>query len=126
AIYDLAMRLIKGSKDEKFALQVWDNERLFEQLDLIMVWHYNKENPVTGTEPTSLKALEIAMRMDNVDDLPFPVGTVLNREQIEALHAYNEHDVIATIFFYVRSLTQIKLREELSVTFGKSFMNHSN
>lgn len=126
AIYDLAMRLIKGSKDEKFALQVWDNERLFEQLDLIMVWHYNKENPVTGTEPTSLKALEIAMRMDNVDDLPFPVGTVLNREQIEALHTYNEHDVIATIFFYVRSLTQIKLREELSVTFGKSFMNHSN
>lgn len=126
AIYDLAMRLIKGSKDEKFSLQVWDNERLFEQLDLIMVWHYNKENPVTGTEPTSLKALEIAMRMDNVDDLPFPVGTVLNREQIEALHAYNEHDVIATIFFYVRSLTQIKLREELSVTFGKSFMNHSN
>jgi hypothetical protein len=126
AIYDLAMRLIKGSKDEKFALQVWDNERLFEQLDLIMVWHYNKENLVTGTEPTSLKALEIAMRMDNVDDLPFPVGTVLNREQIEALHAYNEHDVIATIFFYVRSLTQIKLREELSVTFGKSFMNHSN
>lgn len=126
AIYDLAMRLIKGSKDEKFALQVWDNERLFEQLDLIMVWHYNKENPITGTEPTSLKALEIAMRMDNVDDLPFPVGTVLNREQIEALHAYNEHDVIATIFFYVRSLTQIKLREELSVTFGKSFMNHSN
>ena len=39
AIYDLAMKLIKGSKDEKFALQVWDNDRLFEQLDLIMVWH---------------------------------------------------------------------------------------
>lgn len=126
AIYDLAMRLIKGSKDEKFALQVWDNERLFEQLDLIMVWHYNKENPVTGTEPTSLKALEIAMRMDEVEDLPFDVGTVLTRDEIEVLHAYNEKDVIATIFFYVRSLTQIKLREELSVTFGKSFMNHSN
>lgn len=126
AIYDLAMRLIKGSKDEKFALQVWDNERLFEQLDLIMVWHYNKENPVTGTEPTSLKALAVAMRRPTVEDLPFPVGTVLNREQIKVLHSYNQNDVIDTIFFYVRSLTQIKLREELSVTFGKSFMNHSN
>ncbi|MGL4895141.1 MAG: hypothetical protein ACRC47_09930 [Shewanella sp.] len=126
AIYDHAMTLIKGSKDEKFALQIWDRDRLFEQLDLIMLWHYNKENPATGTEPTSLKALEIAMRMDNVEDLPFPVGTVLNREQIEVLHTYNEHDVIATIFFYVRSLTQIKLREELSVTFGKNFLNHSN
>ena len=126
AIYDLAMPLIKGSKDEKFALQIWDNERLFEQLDLIMVWHYNKENPATGTEPTSLKALEIAMRMDEVEDLPFDVGTVLTRDEIEVLHTYNLKDVIATIFFYVRSLTQIKLREELSVTFGKSFMNHSN
>lgn len=125
-IYDLAMKLIKGSKDEKFALQVWDRDRLFEQLDLIMVWHYNKENPVTGTEPTSLKALEIAMRMDDVEDLPFPVGTVLNDEQIDELHRYNEHDVIATIWFYVRSLTQIKLREELSATFGKNFLNHSN
>lgn len=125
-IYDLAMKLIKGSKDEKFALQVWDCDRLFEQLDLIMAWHYNKENPVTGTEPTSLKALEIAMRMDDVEDLPFPVGTVLNDEQIDELHRYNEHDVIATIWFYVRSLTQIKLREELSATFGKNFLNHSN
>ncbi len=126
AIYDLAMKLIKGSKDEKFSLQVWDRDRLFEQLDLIMVWHYNKENPVTGTEPTSLKALEIAMRMDDVEDLPFDVGTVLTDEQIDELHGYNEHDVIATIFFYVRSLTQIKLREELSTTFGKNFINHSN
>jgi hypothetical protein len=125
-IYDFAMVLIKGSKDDKFARQVWDNDRLFEQLDLIMIWHYNKENPVTGTEPTSLKALEIAMRMDNIEDLPFPVGTVITRDEIEVLHTYNEHDVIATIWFYVRSLTQIKLREELSVTFGKNFLNHSN
>lgn len=125
-IYDFAMVLIKGTKDEKFARQVWDRDRLFEQLDLIMVWHYNKENPVTGTEPTSLKALEVAMRMDNIEDLPFPVGTVLTRDEIEVLHTYNEHDVIATIYFYVRSLTQIKLREELSETFGKNFLNHSN
>ena len=125
-IYDLAMKLIKGSKDEKFALQVWDNDRLFEQLDLIMVWHYNKENPVTGTEPTSLKALEIAMRMDNIEDLPFDVGTVLTHGQMDELHRYNRHDVVATIYFYVRSLTQIKLREDLSRTFGKNFLNHSN
>lgn len=126
AIYDHAMKLIKGSKDEKFSLQVWESDRLFEQLDLIMVWHYNKENPVTGTEPTSLKALEIAMRMDNVEDLPFDVGTVLTHEQMDELHRYNRHDVIATIYFYVRSQTQIKLREDLSATFGKNFINHSN
>jgi hypothetical protein len=125
-IYDFAMILIKGSKDEKFQRMVWDNDRLVEQLDLIMIWHYNKENKETGTEPTSLKALEIAMRMDNIEDLPFPVGTVLTSEEIDILHVYNLHDVIATIYFYVRSLSQIKLREELSVTFGKNFINMSN
>lgn len=125
-IYDFAMILIRGTKDEKFARQVWDRERLFEQIDLIMIWHYNKENKLTGTEPTSLKALEVAMRMDNIEDLPFPVGTVLNRDEIDVLHTYNQHDVVATVYFYVRSLTQIKLREELTVTFGKNFMNMSN
>jgi hypothetical protein len=125
-IYNFAMQLIKGDKDTKFGLMVWDDQRLFEQIDLIMIWHYNKENPITGTEPTSLKALEIAMRMDNVEDLPFPVGTVLTKDQIELLHQYNEHDVIATIRFYTRSLTQIKLREELTEKFGKNFMNMSN
>lgn len=125
-IYDHAMKLIKGSKDEKFALQVWDNDRLFEQLDLIMVWHYNKENPVTGTEPTSLKALEVAMRMNNIEDLPFPVGKVLTSDEIDTLIAYMDHDVIATIYFYVRSQTQIRLREELTEKFGKNFINVSN
>lgn len=125
-IYDFAMILIKGSKDDKFARMVWESDRLFEQLDLIMIWHYNKENPETGTEPTSLKALEIAMRMPNVEDLPFPLGAMLTREQIAELHTYNLYDVIATIYFYVRSLGQIKLREELSITFGKSFINMSN
>tara|TARA_R110000782_G_scaffold19035_4_gene51725 strand:+ start:2954 stop:5251 length:2298 start_codon:yes stop_codon:yes gene_type:complete len=126
AIYDFAMILIKGSKDDKFARQVWESDRLFEQVDLIMIWHYNKENPETGTEPTSLKALEIAMRSDTIEDLPFPVGTVLTRDEIEELHKYNLKDCVETIRFYVRSLTQIKLREELSITFGKSFINMSN
>ena len=125
-IYDFAMILIKGTKDEKFARQVWDNDRIVEQLDLIMIWHYNKQNEATGTEPTSLKALEIAMRMDNIEDLPFPVGKMLSSDEIDILHTYNLHDVIATIYFYVRSLTQIKLREELSITFGKNFINMSN
>lgn len=125
-IYDFAMVLIKGSKDEKFSRMIWESDRLVEQLDLIMIWHYNKENKEAGTEPTSLKALEIAMRMDIVEDLPFPAGTILTHSEMDILHEYNLHDVIATIYFYVRSLAQIKLREELSVKFGKNFINMSN
>ncbi len=125
-IYHFAMILIKGTKDEKFQRQVWDRDRVVEQLDLIMIWHYNKENKETGTEPTSLKALEIAMRMDNIEDLPFGVGLTLSSDQIDELHRYNAHDVTATTHFYVRSLTQIALREELSKKFNRNFLNHSN
>ncbi len=125
-IYEFAMILIKGTKDEKFERMVWDNDRIFEQIDLIMIWHYNKSNEATGTEPTSLKALEIAMRMDNVSDMPVELGTMLNDNEKDILHAYNMDDCIATAYFYARSLTAIKLREELSVTFNKNFINMSN
>lgn len=119
AIYDLAMQIIRGG--DKFAHVIWDNDRIFEQLDIYKIRHFDNV-----ARATSLKSLEIAMRMDNVDDLPFPVGTVLNREQIEALHAYNEHDVIATIFFYVRTLAEIEFREVLTKRYDRNFMNHND
>lgn len=119
AIYDLAMQIIRGG--DKFAHVIWDNDRIFEQIDLYKIRHFDNV-----ARATSLKSLEIAMRMDNVDDLPFPVGTVLNREQIEALHAYNEHDVIATIFFYVRTLAEIEFREVLTKRYDRNFMNHND
>ena len=120
AIYDLAMKLIKGSKDEKFALQVWDRDRLFEQLDLYKIKHFDNV-----ARATSLKTLEIAMRMSNVEDLPFEVGTMLNDTQIDELHRYNEHDVIATILFYVRCIPEIEFREVLTKRYDRNFMNHT-
>lgn len=121
AIYDHAMKLIKGSKDEKWALQVWESDRLFEQLDLYKIKHFDNVARVT-----SLKALEIAMRMDNVEDLPFEVGTVLTHEQMDELHRYNRHDVIATIYFYVRCIPEIEFRETLTERYNRNFMNHND
>lgn len=120
-IYDFAMILIKGSKDDKFSRQVWDNDRLFEQLDLYKIKHFDNM-----ARATSLKSLEIAMRMDNIEDLPFPVGTVLTRDEIEVLHTYNEHDVIATIYFYVRCIPEIEFREVLTNRYDRNFMNHND
>ena len=125
-IYDRAMAIIKSQGKDAWAYNVWDSDHIFPQLDLIMIWHYNKSNPITGTEPTSLKALEIAMRMDNVEDLPFELGVMLNHDEKEILHTYNLHDVIATIYFYVRSLGHIALRESLSKKYDKNMINFSN
>lgn len=119
AIYKYAMSIIKS--DSKFGTVIWDNEQVFQQLDLYKIWHFDNK-----AKSTSLKALEIAMRSHNVRDLPFPVGTWLTDEQMDVLLSYNRHDVIETCKFYVRSLAEIHLRESLSEKYGVNMLNFSN
>lgn len=100
---------------------VWDRDQIFEQIDLYKINHFDNK-----AKRTSLKALEVAMRSQNVKDLPFPVGMVLNDEQKDVLIAYNKHDVRETLKFYVRCLTAIHLREKLSEKYKCNMMNYSN
>ncbi|MCK5126795.1 MAG: hypothetical protein KAR42_11115 [candidate division Zixibacteria bacterium] len=120
-IYDRAMTIINAHGPAKFSYMIWDSDRIVEQLDLYKICHFDNV-----ARATSLKSLEIAMRMKNVADLPFPVGTMLSPEQITELHRYNMHDVVATTYFYIRTLPAIKLREELSVKYNRNFMNHND
>ena len=119
AIYNYAMTLIRS--DDKFGSMVWDSDQLFPQLDLFKIHHFDNM-----ARATSLKALEIAMRSRNVRDLPFPVGTILTSDQIDVLLSYNAHDVRETLKFYVRSLEQIKFREQLTERYKRNFMNHND
>lgn len=118
-IYDKAMSIIRGN--DKFGHIIWDRDQIVPQLDLFKIHHFDNV-----ARATSLKALEVAMRMRNVEDLPFPVGTILTPEQIDVLHEYNDHDVVATCYFYARSQEQIKFREELTQRYGRNFLNHND
>lgn len=118
-IYDKAMSIIRGN--DKFGHIVWDRDQIVPQLDLFKIHHFDNV-----ARATSLKALEVAMRMRNVEDLPFPVGTILTPEQIDVLHEYNDHDVVATCYFYARSQEQIKFRKELTQRYGRNFLNHND
>lgn len=117
-IYAKAMECING---DSYNNQIWEDQRIIPQVDLMLINHFEYKS----SKATSLKALEFAMRMNNIEDLPFPPGTVLNPEQQDFLHVYNEHDCVATAFFYVRNIAQIKLREELTEEFGINFINHN-
>lgn len=116
-IYNKAMNRIKGDG----SYPMWPDRRLVEQIDLLKIHHFDNK-----AKATSLKALEIAMRMESVEDLPFPVGTYLTDEQKDILLAYNDHDVDATTEFYKASYKMIAFREELTVKYGSDFMNHSD
>lgn len=115
-IYNKAMSRIKDG-----SYPMWPDRRLVEQVDLLKIHHFDNK-----AKATSLKALEIAMRMESVEDLPFPVGTYLTDEQKDILLSYNDHDVDATTDFARASAEMIAFREELTAKYGADFMNHND
>lgn len=120
-LYEKAMAIIHSSDENRFAHMVFPSVRVVEQIDLFKIMHFDNK-----ARATSLKVIEFNMRMDNVSDLPFPVGTPLNPEQIKVLKEYNAHDVTATKRFYHECLPMIRFREELTAKHGRDFMNHND
>ena len=120
-IYKKAMDIINGPFNDRFKHLVWESEWLFEQIDLFKVHHFDNVS-----KSTSLKILEFNMGMNSIEDLPFPVGTILNDAQKDFLIKYNRHDVKATADFGRRSESAIKMRERLTIEFGMNMMNCSD
>lgn len=118
-IYDYAMAVI-GS-ESKFAHIVRPSERRVPQLDLFRIHHFDNK-----ARTTSLKNLEFNMRLWSVADLPFPVGKVLTKEEVEVLRNYCFDDVEATRQFLIASTEQVKLRDDLSKQYSYDFTNHSD
>lgn len=117
-LYDKAMSIIKSQDTDKFANMIYPSDRIVRQLDLFKLKHYDNH-----ARSTSLKALEFAMKMSNISDLPFPVGSYLNQEQIGILRNYNQHDVRATKEFYHHCKDEIKLRLDLIPKLGEDVIN---
>jgi len=120
-IYDKAMSIINAHGPARFSHMVWESEWLLPQIDLYKIHHFDNVSKATG-----LKVLEFNMRMSNIEDLPFPVGTVLTDEQTDILIEYMWHDIDATDLFADRTQSHIKMREGLSESFGKNMMNMSD
>lgn len=120
-IYNKAMSIIGAHGPARFVHMVWESDWKVNQIDLYKIHHFDNVSKATG-----LKILEFNMRMDNIEDLPFPVGTVLTSEQIDVLIRYMWHDIKATDMFCDRTASQIKMREGLSESFNKNMMNMSD
>lgn len=75
---------------------VADYNKHIPQLDLYKVWHFN--NPARAC---SLKQLEIAMRMELVEDMPYNHDYHVSKEsELNEILDYNKHDVYATYLFF--------------------------
>ena len=121
SIYRKAMSLIEAGEDDRFKNLVKPEDVFIPQIDLFKIHHFDNK-----ARATSLKVLEFNMRSDTIEDLPFPVGTNLNSDQIDLLIKYNKHDVMRTYDFYKHTLPMIKFREDLTAKYNRDFMNHND
>jgi len=122
-LYEKAMAIIHSQDEDgsKWTHLVKPSDWFVTQLDLFKIHHFDNR-----ARATSLKVLEFNMRADNIEDLPFKVGTTLTRDQVEVLKRYNQHDVSMTKAFYHKSLDMIRFREELTRKYARDFMNHND
>lgn len=120
-LYKKAQQLITSQDDDKFANIIYPKDRYIPQIDLYKIHHFDNK-----ARSTSLKALEFNMRLDSVEDLPFPLGSLLTRDQADVLRAYNKHDVEATRLFYRESIPMIEFREKMTLEHNRDFMNHND
>lgn len=120
-LYDVAMKLINSSKENKFGSAIKEKDVVIPQVDLFKVHHFDNK-----ARSTSLKMLEYNMRSTNIEDLPFPVGTVLTDAEKDVLIKYNKHDVSETLKFYWYSYENLKLRADLTTQFGFDCTNFND
>ena len=85
---------------------IWDNQVKIPQLDLYKIWHYDNRN-----KSTSLKWLEFAMRLPNVEDLPYKPGTILTYDEMDHIIKYCRNDLDATHDFFNLSSKHIAIRQ---------------
>ena len=118
-IYKEAQRIINSTEYEVIP----DNKKFVLQTDLFLIWHYNNK-----ARRTSLKDLEFAMNMSNIEEMPIHHTAYIRKNQIQSILDYNKNDVEATYKFLLVTLgitdysiyknkNKIELREKLKRKF---------
>ena len=129
---EIAQDLYNKSQDiinQEFSV-ISDKNKYIKQLDLFRIWHYNNK-----ARATSLKDLEIAMRMKNVEEMPIHhTHWCKEGDEIQVL-SYNKNDVEATYNFLLTTLgkteyslykgkNKIELRQKIKAKFGIPCLNY--
>lgn len=120
-LYKVAQGIIDSMKFNRFGSNIRNADVLVPQVDLFKIHHFDN-----SARSTSLKMLEFNMRSDSIEDLPYPVGKILKDEEMDVLIHYNKKDINETLKFYRHSIDHIRLRTELTKTFGFDCTNFND
>lgn len=113
-IYAYAQSIITEEKKEY--VKVW-----IKQLDLYLLNHYDNK-----ARSTSLKALEVSCKWNNVMDMPLHHTTQIDEHLLQQVLEYNLNDVLFTAKFYEMCSDKIKLRKEIKKKYKLDVINKSD
>lgn len=117
-IYYKSQQII-NSYDDRFAHTIWERDRFTPQIDLFKIHHFDNK-----AKTTSLKALQINMRMRSVVDAPIDFNKPTTQFEIDTkIIPYNKWDVSATKQFAHYSMQAIEFRLAQVEKFGPDVMN---
>lgn len=91
------------------------------QLDLFKIWHFDNKAKLT-----SLKAVGIALKYPNIEDLPFVPDHWVVEDEIQSILDYNLNDVDITRVFYEKSISMIQMRKQFGKEYQIEVMNSND
>ena len=89
-----------------------------KNVDLMLMHHFDND-----AKRTSLKQLEFAFQMNNIQELPFEHTHILTLNQMDEVLEYCWNDIKATLKLYNYSKEAIELRESLSNEYNIDMMS---
>lgn len=127
-LYNKAQEIINAEK----YFGIPEKQNLIPQLDLFLIWHF--ENP---SKKCSLKDIEFALQMDNIEEMPFAHDIKIKEDDIKKVLNYNLNDVLATELFFDVTLgktdistykgkDKLQLRKDIKNTFGLNCLNYND
>lgn len=88
----------------------------FKTIDLMVLANLQK----------SLKLVGISLKWKNIQDLPYPIDSILNKYQIEKVKIYNQNDTEMTWKLKEKLSKEIQLRKDLSEKYNQNFLSCSD
>lgn len=89
-----------------------------QNVDLMLMHHFDND-----ARRASLKQLQFAFQMTNIQELPYHHNDILNTSQMDKVLEYCWNDIEATLKLYNYSKEAIQLRESLSKEYGIDMMS---
>lgn len=114
-------QIISAPFSDRFKHVIWEDRQLVRQCDLMKIHGFDNH-----ARRTSLKQLEIALKMPCVVEFELDFDAPLPVKKTPDLIAYNRHDVAATTEFHKRSKELYDMRWDIGQELGVDLENKSD